>query len=73
MIKINNLFKCYGKKEVLNIDDKNIFDLPLNDYVSTYSLCKADADIREKDGDDVKFVSGHTITIYNNIYAIELE
>ena len=25
------------KRDVLNIDDKNIFDLPLNDYVSTYS------------------------------------
>ena len=25
------------KKEVLNIDDKNVFDLPLNQYASTYS------------------------------------
>jgi ABC-2 type transport system ATP-binding protein len=25
------------KKEVLNIDDKNIFDLPLHQYASTYS------------------------------------
>ena len=25
------------KKEVINIDDKNIFDLPLNQYASTYS------------------------------------
>ena len=29
---------CNARKiEILNIDDKNIFDLPLNDYVSTYS------------------------------------
>lgn len=31
-------FLCNArKKETSNIDDKNIFDLPLNDYVSTYS------------------------------------